>query len=231
MQLKSTYEGYLFDVDGTLVDSIPMIVAGLTATYHELAGISLSEPEVRALIGIPLRVQMSQFGLELSPMSLEERIEATLTNYQKFSHLQTGFGDALAAVQDACSAGIPVALVTSRNTLEVEHLLKDFPALARVSTIVCASDTVRPKPSPDPALLACERLSLSPHECLFIGDSRHDLDCARAAGCDFLAVAYGAASADALRPDSTELVNTPAELRQTLTTLTENSRCQLTRKI
>lgn len=208
-----------------------MIVAGLTASYQEMAGVTLSEPEVRALIGIPLRVQMTQFGLQDSSLSLDERIEATLRNYQKFSHLQSGFTDVIGAVQDACAAGIPVALVTSRNSLEVEHLLNDFPALACVPTIVCASDTLRPKPSPDPALLACERLSLSPHECLFIGDSRHDLECARSAGCDFLAVAYGAASAEALEPDSTELVATPAELRQLLTTLTENSRCQLTRKI
>lgn len=231
MQLKSTYEGYLFDVDGTLVDSIPMIVAGLTASYQEMAGIHLSEPEVRALIGIPLRVQMTQFGLQNSPLSLEERIEATLQNYQKFSHLQTEFSDAIAAVLDVCAAGIPVALVTSRNSLEVEHLLNDFPALACVPTIVCASDTLHPKPSPDPALLACERLSLSPNECLFIGDSRHDLECARSAGCDFLAVAYGAVSADALRPDSTELAATPTDLRQLLNTLIENSRCQLTRKV
>ena len=57
--------------------------------------------------------------------------------------------------------------------------------------LIGGDTAARPKPAADPALLACERLGLTPRDVLFVGDSTTDVGCARAAGCDVVCVPDG----------------------------------------
>lgn len=204
----------LFDVDGTLVDSIPMIVAGLTESFRHFAVIDLPEREIRSLIGMPLRDQLMLYGLQDHPTPLEERVSWTIDAYSRNVHLMSEFGPAVEAFDRLVELGVPVALVTSRNRQEVEWLLEREPRFSAAQAVVSASDTERPKPAADPVLEACRRLGVQPEEAIFIGDSLHDLGSAQAASCPFLAVTYGSAT----RPDfiahgADLLVDTPEELR------------------
>ena len=203
----------LFDVDGTLVDSVAMIVAGLGDTYEKFNGTRPSEAEIVALIGTPLVAQMKLFGLNPDEAELQQLCDYTIQQYGVHQHLETEFEDAIEALLRAHAAGLRTALVTSRNAVEVEILSQHFRGWSAAETAVSASDVVNPKPSPDPALLAIERLGVSAENAIMIGDSVFDLRCARGAGLRSGAVLYGAGKKEDLLAETPDFVfTTPTDL-------------------
>jgi pyrophosphatase PpaX len=203
----------LFDVDGTLVDSIAMIIAGLGDTYENFTGNRPSDSEIAALIGTPLVGQMKLFGLNPDEAQLQELCDYTIQRYGVHKHLETEFVDAVEALINAHQIGLKTALVTSRNAVEVEILSQHFSGWSAADTAVSASDVVNPKPSPDPALLALERLGVSAEDAIMIGDSVFDLRCARGAGLRSGAVLYGAGKKEDLLAETPDYVfTTPTDL-------------------
>lgn len=94
-------------------------------------------------------------------------------------------------------AGLRCAVVTSDDRRSVDDLFDVFDLHALVDVVVGGDDTNRPKPAPDPLLLAADRLGVVPSRLLMVGDSTTDQGAARAAGCPFVAVgAEGAAAGD-----------------------------------
>ena len=212
----------LFDVDGTLVDSIAMIVAGLGDTYEKYTGSRPSEAEINALIGTPLVAQMKLFGLNPNDEELIELCDYTITRYGVHQHLETEFPEAVDALIQARKAGLRTALVTSRNAVEVQILSQHFRGWNWAETAVSASDVVNPKPSPDPALLALERLGIGAENAVMIGDSVFDLRCARGAGLLSGAVLYGAGKKEDLLAETPDYVfTTPSDLLDWVCNLTE----------
>ncbi len=87
--------------------------------------------------------------------------------------------------------GLPLALVTNKPTPFVAPLL-DALDIAKYFTVVIGGDDVQnKKPHPEPLLLVAEKLSLAPAELLFVGDSRNDIQAAKAAGCCSVGLTYG----------------------------------------
>ncbi|HRF58514.1 MAG TPA: HAD family hydrolase [Fimbriimonadaceae bacterium] len=203
----------LFDVDGTLADSVPMIVAGLGDAFVQFAGVRPSAETLRGLIGMPLAAQMNLYGLDSSLTPLPERIAFTMDRFA-FHADKSGFFDPAVEALRAChKAGLGTALVTSKNADELRGFLPKFPARGAVDVTVCASDVDRPKPAPDSARLACARLDVAPADAILIGDSIFDLQCARDAGVTPIAVAYGASTEETLaREHPAALISTPAAL-------------------
>lgn len=203
----------LFDVDGTLVDSIAMIVAGLGDTYEKFTGTRPLDTEIISLIGTPLVAQMKLFGLSPDETQLQELCDYTIQRYGVHQDLETEFADATLALIKAKEHGFKTALVTSRNAVEVEILAQHFSGWSAADTAVSASDVVNPKPSPDPALLAIERLGVSAENAIMIGDSVFDLRCARGAGLRSGAVLYGAGKKEDLLAETPDYVfTTPTDL-------------------
>jgi pyrophosphatase PpaX len=215
-ELFSDVKGVLFDVDGTLVDTLEMIVSGLGDSYEHFLGTRPSDEVLAGMMGVALKEQMDYFGLDQATSSTNaERCSYTIDQYRKHSAKQSLFTDAVEALALAERLGVRTALVTSRNSQELGDLFHDFPVVRQASAFVCSSDVPLPKPAADSALLACNLLSIQPSEALFVGDSLFDLGCARNAGCRFIGVAYGAGKREALIANNPDhLVETPAELLQ-----------------
>ena len=212
----------LFDVDGTLVDSVAMIVAGLGDTYEKFTGARPSNDEIVALIGTPLAAQMRLFGLNPSETELQQLCDYTIARYGVHQDLETEFREATDALIRAHQSGIRTALVTSRNAVEVEILSQHFRGWDAAETAVSASDVLNPKPSPDPALLAIERLGVKAENAIMIGDSVFDLRCARGAGLRSGAVLYGAGKKEDLLAETPDYVfTTPSDLLDWVCNLTE----------
>jgi pyrophosphatase PpaX len=208
------FRAVLFDVDGTLVDSLEMIVAGLGDTFEWYSGFRPERSYIESLMGIPLRDQMRLFSLhEPTSEELDARVEYALAAYQRHAHREAPFGAAIEALRHVAKTGRKVALVTSRNQTEVDHLMSHFPAPEAVDVIVCASDVTHPKPHPESAFLACNKLGIEPADAVFVGDSIFDLQCARDAQMARVAVLYGAGRAELLRAENPDLiVETPEQL-------------------
>ncbi len=204
----------LFDVDGTLVDSLAMILAGLGDTFERVTGKRPNEPEIRRLIGMPLTRQIQAMtGDHWTPDELAEIEAYAMQRYTSHLHLLREFDDAVLALRRCHQAGLKTALVTSKNAAELEEFLGHFSACDALTTSVCASDVSQPKPNPEAAQLACARLGVAAKDAFMIGDSIFDLRCAHDAGMASVAVLYGSGEEDALRQENPAyVVATPAEL-------------------
>lgn len=208
------FKAVLFDVDGTLVDSLDKIVSGLGDAIERYAGRRPHDAEIRSLVGLPLRIQFARYSdRELSREEIDERIDYAITRYQHHKHLERVFEPAIEALRLCHQAGIKTGLVTSKNAREMQIFNDDFVGKDYVDVAVCASDVSKPKPDPEGALRACELLGVRPEDAVLIGDAVFDMQSARAAGITPVAVAYGSASAKALQEEMPALLlETPEDL-------------------
>jgi pyrophosphatase PpaX len=210
----SCYKAVLFDVDGTLVDSLSMLIRGLGDTYERYSDRRPSDEEIKSLIGLPLKEQLKLFRSEPpGPELLDEMIGYAIDRFDAHQELESVFGSALEALRLCHNAGLRTALVTSKSYAELAPFLNRFPGTAYVQTSVCATDVIQPKPHPEAATLACHRLDVLPSETIFIGDSAFDMRCGREAGCATIAVAYGSGDRGALEREQPDLIiDTPQQL-------------------
>ncbi len=202
----SDFDAVLFDVDGTLVDSMEMIVRGLGDVFERFKGRRPDRGEILALIGLPLRKQLRLYSdVEPTTEQIDEMVAFTLARFDELAEFESTFPAAIEALKLCHKQGLKTALVTSKCGVELSGFMKRFEGAHYVDATVCSTDVNHPKPNPESALLACERLGVSPSRTVMIGDSIYDLRCARGAGVAAIAVAYGAAERDALlaeKPDA-----------------------------
>lgn len=205
------FQAVLFDIDGTLVDSLFRITQGLGDTILHYCGFRPEEPEIRQMVGLPLLKQMAVFAKD--PTMIQPMANHAMERIGVHSHgTEERYFDATVECLKLCHQnGIRTALVTSKNAIERDAFMNSFSSRTYVDTVVCASDVSEPKPSPESALLACERLQLSPSDCAFVGDSIYDMRCGKSAGTACIAVAYGAGAHDALEAEQPDLLFTLPE--------------------
>ncbi len=171
----------LFDLDGTLIDSIDLI---LTSYHHTMAahGLpALPDAEWLAGVGTPLRVQLGRFA------STPEEMDALIATYREFNlgnHDRMvrpfpGVSDMVSAIR---AAGMETGVVTSKAREGTRRGLRLVGLEEEFDVLVCVDDVVHPKPHPEPVLTAVARLGADPATTIYIGDSVHDMHSGRAAG-------------------------------------------------
>jgi len=215
----SLYQAYLFDLDGTLVDSAPDLHATLNVILEEEGLAPVTLDAVRAFIGEGARRLLERSlaaqGERTDPARLDRVLKRYLAYYGSHiadhSQVYPGVRETLATLQ---AAGAGLAVVTNkfehlaRQVLEALELSAFFP-------VVLGGDSLpERKPSAAPLLEACFRLAAAPEATLMVGDSRTDIAAARAAKISVLCVPYGynhgepieAAGADGIIPDLSALL-------------------------
>ena len=181
---------YLFDLDGTLLDSIDLIVQSFhhTARMHQRP--ERSDAYWLQGIGTPLRVQLSKMA------SSDGELEAMLDTYRDFNlerhdEMARPYPGIVEVVRTLHRARAKLGLVTSKLSrganLGVQLLGLDDEFAVRV----CADDVVQGKPHPEPVFKALAALDASPAQAVFIGDSHHDIEAGRRAGVQTAAVGWG----------------------------------------
>jgi pyrophosphatase PpaX len=200
----------LFDLDGTLVDTVPFILA---AVRHAFEGQprTPTDAEWIAGIGTPLRAQLE--ALAASPDLAEPLFQRYrsywLQHHDAATHL---FPGAAELVQGLRAAGHPIGVVTAKLAAGAERTLRHVGLLELVDVVVAADTVARSKPDPMPVRFALSRLDRAPGEAVMIGDSPHDLVAGRGAGTVTVGVCWGAASREVLAPLADHLVTGMAEL-------------------
>jgi phosphoglycolate phosphatase len=188
------YAGYLFDLDGTLVDTAPDINRALNHALVRAGLTTVDEALTRHWVGHGARVLIQQALLhqQRAGQDPEPMLADFLGHYE--AHIADHSApyprvvEALEALRDR---GARLAVVTNKLTRLTVPLLHALDLTRLFDSIVCGDTAAVPKPAADPAWHACRALRLEPPEALFVGDSTTDVACARAAGCPVVCVADG----------------------------------------
>jgi len=202
----------LFDLDGTLIDSIRLILDSYhhTLTQHNLP--ARTDEDWLKGVGTPLAVQFSEW--RKSPEVLEALI-ATYREYNLKHHdtMVTVYPGVLEAVREIKAAGIQTGLVTSKNRLGALRGLKLVGLEALMDVLVCADEVTNPKPHPEPVEKAVALLGADPASTVYVGDSIHDMHSGRAAGVKTAAALWGPFGRDHLESASPDYwLETPGDL-------------------
>ncbi len=178
----------LFDWDGTLADTIELILFTFAETFRVLGIPPRSREEVLSQVGRPLMEQ----AMDIDPARAEEIFSTYQRIYEENHHrLVREFPGVRQALESLREKGYLMALVTSKRADGAFHDLRHFGYGGYFDAVVTADDTVMHKPHPEPALEALRRLEAAPEEATFIGDSPFDIRCAHAAGITAGAVEWG----------------------------------------
>ena len=186
----------LLDLDGTLVDTVPFILASVRHAFTGRARCP-SDAEWIAGIGTPLRVQLQAFAEGAEDL---EALVARYRMHQREHHdRQTrAYPGAIDAVRRLHARGHPIGVVTGKLGEPAERSLRHVGLAPYVAALVAADHCLRHKPDPAPVLLALERLGRAPGEALFVGDSAIDVAAGNAAGVVSVAATWGACTREAL---------------------------------
>ena len=180
----------LFDLDGTLIDSVRLI---LDSYHHTLAAHGLpprSDDEWLAGVGTPLTAQSAAWRDD------PETLAALIATYREYNlkhhdRMVTVYPGVVAVVRALKEDGITTGLVTSKNRAGAVRGLTLVQLEAMMDVMVCADEVENPKPHPEPVEKAVRLLSADPRATVYVGDSVHDMRAGRAAGVVTAAVLWG----------------------------------------
>lgn len=202
-------EVVLFDLDGTLIDTVDLILASMRHATETVLGEALEDSVLMHNVGVPLRVQMREFDVD--------RAEELLTAYRAHNDI---VHDQLVAEYPGVDPGLrtlrekgyPLGVVTSKSKPVAMRGLSIFGLESFFDEIVAYEDTQIHKPEPEPLLLAASRLGVPIERCAYVGDSPHDMNAAIAAGAVPVAALWGPFPTRVLEPGPAAAIESLPEL-------------------
>lgn len=196
--MLSGIRAVLFDLDGTLVDSVPDIAVAVDRLLADLGREPAGEARVRYWVGNGGRMLVRRAlafdvaGVADDDPLLPQAMDIFFAHYHetngRASRLYPGVAEAL----DAFAArGLPMATITNKPHRYIEPLYAQLGILHHFPVLIGGDTLAVKKPDPAPLHHACALLGVTPAEALMVGDSHNDIEAARAAGCPVVAVDYG----------------------------------------
>ena len=188
---------YLFDLDGTLVDTAPDLHNALNFTLEKVNVNPVDIALTRHWVGYGAKKIISS-ALELNNKDtptddeLEELYSYFLTYYRRhIAEFSKPYSGVKLTIHHFAQNNCKLGVVTNKR-FDLSHLLLEHLDLRKYFGVLVGGDSLTvAKPKPDPLLFACEKLNTLPTNALFVGDTKTDVLCARAAGCPVVLVPYG----------------------------------------
>jgi pyrophosphatase PpaX len=202
----------LFDLDGTLIDSGPIILASMQHAVRTVLDRDVAREELAATVGGQgLVAQMT----ELAPDRVEELIDVYRAHNDPLHETLEAFAGMVDVLARLRAEGRRLGIVTAKRHRTVALAFARVPWLEeQFDVVVGHEDTERHKPDPDPVLEALRRLDVPPAEAAYVGDSPFDIQAGKAAGAFAIAVSWGGIHSDerllAEEPDA--FIHSPEEL-------------------
>jgi pyrophosphatase PpaX len=194
----------LFDLDGTLIDSIELILRSARHAFTGFSGRAPTDEEWRAGIGRPLMTVLREYGDDTEADRLFQRYRAyQLEHHDRLIRVYDGVGE---MVKRLAHAGHPMALVTSKSDWMAEKALVHVGLDRLIPTIVGCDTCINHKPHPEPVERALALVGVPAERALFVGDSPHDVESGRAAGVTTVGVSWGAFTRDELERSGADVV-------------------------
>lgn len=197
MYTSCGYSTVIFDLDGTLVDSLPDLLGSLNALMTENGRRALDGAEVRHMVGDGAAKLVERAFAATGPLppadALAEQLARFLDRYQRrATALTRPFPGAIVALSALRRAGVRLGVCTNKPAAATAEVLSGL-GLAPYFTCVIGGDTIPGRRKPDPApIRAClEALHAAPEAAILVGDGEADVAAARAAGIAVIACSFG----------------------------------------
>lgn len=192
----------LFDLDGTLVDTIELIMQSMEFAFAEFTGRRPTREEWLRGLGIPLRKQLTEHARS------SEELDVLIARYRLFQGehhdaMTSAYPGVADVLESLGKRGHPMGLVTSKYYATAKKALVHSGIAAHISVVIGADSTPNQKPHPEPVLTAVAHLKTEPRRAVFVGDSPHDIHAGNAAGVATVAATWGPfprAELEAARP-------------------------------
>ena len=201
----------LFDLDGTLVDSLPTIAEAM-AEAARMHGLDASAEQIVPFIGAPMNILVEEiYGVspELANAVNEDYVRVYHGGYVQQTPAHEGAGALLDALR---GAGVQLAVVTNKRD-EGAHLMTEIQGWTDHFEVVHGRESGAPKPEAEAAHAALRKLNVAPSDAAFVGDTEFDMNCARDAGVVVVIGLVGSRDADRLRAEgATHIVHSLAEV-------------------
>ncbi|NLW10925.1 MAG: HAD-IA family hydrolase [Clostridiaceae bacterium] len=181
MMNNRKYDAVLFDMDGTILDTVPLIVESFQHTFMKHLGHYEDEQKIIAGIGLPLETVFADYSQTdrdaMMKTYVEHNVELLPTHIGLFIGMPALF-------EKLKQAGIKLGIVTSKRLSSAMGSIEPFGLEHYFDLIQAKEATTKHKPDPEPLLHAMSELDVSdPKRVVYVGDSLFDMLCARNAGC------------------------------------------------
>lgn len=189
--IDKLYNYFLFDADGTLMDTTELIYQSYRKIVRNLTGKDVSRKRVIPLIGVTLETGLHT----LLGTQAENEIESIINLYTEYQLAMSDqyiclFPGVKETLEGLKKQGKRLAVVSSRRSASLISYLNTLGIYPFFDSVIAAEATKHQKPDPEPALAAMEQLRAPAAETLLTGDSRWDIECACRAGIDSCFVSW-----------------------------------------
>lgn len=186
-------------MDGTLLDSIELILDGAVFAFEGREGARPTRAEWKALIGTPLDAMLGKWATSPDDvLFLRARYrQFQLENHDSYVSLYDGVEETL---RELHARGHPLGIVSSKLNVGIRRSMDHFKLTPFFGVIVGLDQTTNHKPHPEPVQFALTALDVTPLQALFVGDSPHDIESGNAAGVATVGVPWGAYTREEIEP-------------------------------
>ncbi len=194
MPLPHRFRAVVFDLDGTLIDSVPDIADALNMVMAELGRVGFTAARVRDMVGSGwnglLERAMTMTG-GMPDQGLEWVTACFRDHYvPRSTRLSSLYPTAMDTIRALHGDGLKLGICTNKRQAATDVVVAGFGLAAYVDAVV-GGDTGVMKPDPRHIAVVLERLGIDPGDALMVGDSRADADAARGLGMPIVLVRYG----------------------------------------
>jgi phosphoglycolate phosphatase len=205
----------LFDLEGTLVDTAPDLVACLNREIKNHGFTEVSIEEIRPYISYGAAAMVAR-STDNADEALQSRIlKNMLDDYQNnIAEHSTFFKGITDTLYDIEKLGLKWGVVTNKCERFTLPLMAALNLTERAACIISGDTTANSKPHPEPMLTACKQARVKPEQCVYIGDAIHDITAGKNANMKTLAALYGYLKADDQPTDwgADGLIDSPEQL-------------------
>jgi len=180
----------LFDLDGTLIDSIELILNSAEHAFRDRQGYVPSSAEWLTGVGIPLATMFRRYARDDADV---EALIAKYREYQLANHdrLVRCYDQVVDVVDGLRADRHPLGIVTSKTGWLAQRGIDNVGLGQHFDVIIGCDMCNRHKPDPEPVRMALDRLGYEPDEAVFVGDSIYDMEAGNAAGVTTIAALWG----------------------------------------
>ncbi|WP_449536344.1 HAD family hydrolase [Ferdinandcohnia sp. Marseille-Q9671] len=177
----------IFDIDGTILDTEQVVLKALQKVLKEEVKKEYELHELRFALGIPGKETLKKLNVSNIDVVQSKCSDAELD----FLHEVSVFEEIEDVIKELTLNKIKLGIVTSKTKRELKEGFEPFGLSSYFEQIICASDTVKHKPNPEPLLACLEKLNVPNDKAIYIGDSIYDMQCAKSAGVKFALALWG----------------------------------------